>query len=220
MRGVRIHGGPCPDFDALYSAGIRFALLSGTVGGEIADPLWREKMISAQGAGIRCGVYHRLLSQTPAGVLGEADFFLRCLAQSPIPPLWAICQVESHHRDPACAALLSRMFRERIRGAGYTPLLYTTREDLAGTPEMAGRGLCLAAWGIPEARALAYNPLLWEYGEGALPSLPRAVLVKGYLSSLPEFGRDFSFFLRNIKRKSSSNGKKDVIFSPKRRYIP
>lgn len=210
----------CPDFDALFAAGIRFALLPCSAGGEIADPMWREKMISAHEAGIRCGVYHRLLSQTPAGVLGEADFFLRCLTQSPTPPLWAICRVESHHRDPAYAALLSRMFRERIRGAGYTPLLYTTREDLAGTPETAGRGLCLAAWGIPEARALAHNPLLWEYGEGRLPSLPRAVLVKGYISSLPDSGGDFLFFWRNIERKSPSKEKKAVIFSPERRYIP
>lgn len=165
-------------------------------------------MSSAHGAGIRCGVYHRLLSQTPAGVLGEADFFLRCLTQCPLPPLWAICRVESHHRDPACTALLARMFRERIRGAGYTPLLYTTREDLAGIPEMAGRGLCLAAWGIPEARALAHNPLLWEYGEGFLPSLPRAVLIKGYLSSLPGSGGDFLSFWRNIERKSPSKRKK------------
>lgn len=198
----------CPDFDALFSAGIRFALLSGSIGREIADPMWREKMIAAHGAGIRCGVYHHLLSQTPEGVLGEADFFLRCLTQSPLPPLWAMCRVESHHRDPAYAALLSRMFCERIRGAGYTPLLYTTREDLAGTPEMAGRGLCLAAWGIPEARALAHNPLLWEYGEGFLPSLPRAVLVKGYISSLPDSGGDFLSFWRNMGRKPSSNKKR------------
>ena len=141
-----------------------------------------DKMISAHGAGIPCGVYHRLLSQTPAGVLGEADFFLRCLAQSPIPPLWAICRVESSHRDPAYAALLCRMFREKIRGEGYTPLLYTTRKDIAAYPEIGKRNLCLAAWGIPEARALTYNPLLWEYGEGSFPSLPRVSLLRGYFS--------------------------------------
>lgn len=73
-----------------------------------------------------------------------------------------------------------RAFTDRIRGGGFRPMLYTTEDCLKNLPAPPPCDLYLARWSVPEARALARNPRIWEYGEGAVGDLPRAVLLKGY----------------------------------------
>ena len=221
-----LHGGPCPDFAVLAARGIRFAVLSCSAGMGWADPRFAEKILSAKRAGILCGAYHRLTAESPEEAIRESDFFLSCLSSSPVSPRWALCRLEPGLplRDPAGLPVLWGIFRERIRRAGYEPLLYTTEKYLRYFPERVGRNLCLAAWGIPESRALTRNPLFWEYGEGSVGPLSRAVLLKGYITSLPDSGGDVPF----LGEKSMGNGepgtknsvqwKKAVIFPRSCRY--
>ena len=70
-------------------------------------------------------------------------------------------------------------------------MLYTTEDCLKNLPAPPPCDLYLARWSVPEARALARNPRIWEYGEGKAGGMDRAILLRGYFSSLPDSGGDF-----------------------------
>lgn len=178
-----LHRGICPDFAALAADGIRFAILAATAGRQEIAPDLFENLSSARRAGIDTAVYHDLQAGDLAGAAGEARHFLRVLSGMESPPRWAICRVESpalpYDRDRLTRAV--RLFLTMIRQGGYAPMLYTTEDFLRHRlSPMGPYELCLARWSVPEARALTRNPRIWEYGEGAVGDLSRAVLLKGY----------------------------------------
>ena len=178
-----LHRGKCPDFAALAADGIRFAILAATAGRQEIAPDMYENLSSARRAGIVTAVYHDLQTGDLAGAAGEARHFLHVLHRLDSPPRWAICRVESpalpRDRDGLSRAV--QLFLTGIRQGGYSPMLYTTEDFLRDRLSPVGpHELCLARWSVPEARALTRNPRIWEYGEGAVGDLPRAVLLKGY----------------------------------------
>ena len=178
-----LHRGKCPDFAALAADGIRFAILAATAGRQEIAPHLHDNLSSARRAGIDTAVYHDLQAGELAGAAGEARHFLRVLSGMDSPPRWAICRVESpalpYDRDRLTRAV--RLFLTVIRQGGYAPMLYTTEDFLRHRlSPMGPYELCLARWSVPEARALMRNPRIWEYGEGAVGDLSRAVLLKGY----------------------------------------
>lgn len=178
-----LHRGICPDFAALAADGIRFAVLAATAGEQKIAPHLHDNLSSARRAGIDVAVYHDLQAGDLAGAAGEARHFLRVLSGMDSPPRWAICRVESpalpYDRDRLTRAV--RLFLTVIRQGGYAPMLYTTEDFLRHRlSPMGPYELCLARWSVPEARALTRNPRIWEYGEGAVGDLSRAVLLKGY----------------------------------------
>lgn len=204
MRGVLLRGDRAVDFSALHADGIRFAVLSATAGESRITPHWAENALSARRVGIGVAICHDLEARSVTETLAEADHFLRVLDTLDFPPLWAICRVESPRlsRDPALLACMIRAFTERIRGGGFRPMLSTTEAYLKFVPLPCD--LYLARWSVPEARALARNPRIWEYGEGKAGDIPHAILLRGYFSSLPESGGDF-LHRGNIGRVFSSN---------------
>ena len=178
-----LHRGICPDFAALAADGIRFAVLAATAGEQKIAPHLHDNLSSARRAGIDTAVYHDLQAGDLAGAAGEARHFLRVLSGMESPPRWAICRVESpflpYDRDRLTRAV--RLFLTVVRQGGYAPMLYTTEDFLRDRLfSMGPYELCLARWSVPEARALTRNPRIWEYGEGAVGDLSRAVLLKGY----------------------------------------
>ncbi|MBQ5886735.1 MAG: hypothetical protein IIW82_03685 [Clostridia bacterium] len=186
MRGVLLCGDRAVDFSALHADGIRFAVLSATAGENRITPHWAEDALSARRVGIGVAICHDLEARSVTEALAEADHFLRVLDTLDFPPLWAICRVESPRlsRDPALLACMIRAFTERIRGGGFRPMLSTTETYLKFVPLPCD--LYLARWSVPEARALARNPRIWEYGEGKAGDIPHAILLRGYFSSLPD----------------------------------
>ena len=178
-----LHRGKCPDFAALAADGIRFAILAATAGRQEIAPDLFENLSSARRAGLDTAVYHDLQTGDLAGAAGEARHFLHVLHRLDSPPRWAICRVESpalpRDRDGLSRAV--QLFLTGIRQGGYSPMLSTTEDVLRDRLSAVGpHELCRARWSVPEARALARNPRIWEYGEGAVGDLPRAVLLKGY----------------------------------------
>ena len=193
MRGVLLRGNAAADFPALHADGIRFAVLSASTGNDRITPHFGEAAASARRAGIGVAVCHDLTAGSVAEALGEADHFLRVLTAMDDPPLWAICRAESPRlpRDPSLLVCTLRAFTQRVRGGGFRPMLYTTEDFLRRLPSPLPCPLYLARWSVPEARALARNPRIWEYGEGKAGNLSRAILLRGYFSSLPDSGGDF-----------------------------
>ena len=188
MRGVLLRGNAVVDFPALHADGIRFAVLSASAGNDHITPRFGEAAASARRAGIGVAVCHDLTAGSVAEALGEADHFLRVLTAMDDPPLWAICRAESPRlpRDPSLLVCTIRAFTQRVRGGGFRPMLYTTEDFLRRLPYPLQSELYLARWSVPEARALARNPRIWEYGEGKAGNLSRAILLRGYFSSLPD----------------------------------
>ena len=186
MRGVLLRGNTAVDFSALHSDGIRFAVLSASAGGDRITPQWVENAAAARRAGIGVAICHDLEARSVTESLAEADRFRRVLRTMDFPPLWAICRVESPRlpRDPSLLACMIRAFTDRIRGGGFRPMLSTTEAYLKFIPLPCD--LYLARWSVPEARALARNPRIWEYGEGKAGDIPHAILLRGYFSSLPD----------------------------------
>ena len=193
MRGVLLRGNAAADFSALHADGIRFAVLSASAGGDRITPQWVENAAAARRAGIGVAICHDLEARSVTESLAEADRFRRVLRTMDFPPLWAICRVESPRlpRDPSLLACMIRAFTDRIRGGGFRPMLYTTEDCLKNLPAPPPCDLYLARWSVPEARALARNPRIWEYGEGKAGGMDRAILLRGYFSSLPDSGGDF-----------------------------
>lgn len=178
-----LHRGICPDFAALAADRIRFAVLAATAGAGDIAPHFYENLASARDAGIAVAVYHDLRAGDLDGAAAEADHFLRVLAALEDPPLWAMCRVESPAlpRDARTLSNMVRLFLTKVRGAGFSPMLYTTDDRLRhGLSPMGQYDLCLALWSVPEARAMVRNPRIWEYGEGTAGDIPRAVLLRGY----------------------------------------
>ena len=219
MRGIVLHRGDGVNFPALAADGVRFTVLSASVGTDGITPHLAERADDARRAGIAVAVYHDLTAVSVTQALAEADHFRRTLASLDFSPPWAICRAESPRlpRDPARLACMIRAFTERIRGDGFRPMLYTGEDVLKilGAPPCE---LLLARWSVPEARALSRNPRIWEYGEGRAGDIPRAILLRGYFSSLPDSGGDFSPW-GNIGSFCPSNRKKSSVICPrKRRY--
>lgn len=193
MRGVLLRGDRVVNFPSLLEDGFRFAVLPASAGVDRTVPRFVEQASAAYRAGLSVAVYHDLEAGCVTEALAEADHFLRTLASLDFPPLFAICRAEFPRpvRDPSLFACSIRAFMGRIRGAGFRPMLYTTEDCLKDLPLPPSCELYLARWSVPEARALARNPRIWEYGEGKAGNLPHAILLRGYFSSLPDSGRDF-----------------------------
>ena len=193
MRGVLLRGDRDVNFDFLRADGIRFAVLSASAGRDRITPHLAEQAAAARRSGIGVAVYHDLEAASVAEALAEADHFRRVLSRMDDPPLWAICRAESPRPSTGPYAFICtvRAFTERIRGAGFRPMLYTTEKQLKIFPQLLPYDLYLARWSVPEARALARNPRIWEYGEGKAGDISHAILLRGYFASLPDSGGDF-----------------------------
>lgn len=193
MRGVLLRGDKAVDFPSLFEDGFRFAVLSASAGADRITPHTVERVSAARRAGLAVAVCHDLEAHCVTEALAEADHFLHVLAALDAPPMFAICRGEFPRpvRDPSLFACSIRAFMGRIRGAGFRPMLYTTEDCLKDLPLPPSCELYLARWSVPEARALARNPRIWEYGEGKAGNFPHAILLRGYFSSLPDSGRDF-----------------------------
>lgn len=191
MTGVLLRGTEGVDFPALAADGIRFAVLAPRE--RSAPPLPAPSQLAAGQAGIGLALLWDLRAASVADALSEADRFRRMLASLNSPPLWAICRLESPAppENPSLSLYRIGAFLERIRGAGFRPMLATTEAYLKKLPHPLLYPLYLARWSVPEVRALVRNPRIWEYGEGRAGNLSRVPLLRGYFSSLPESGRDF-----------------------------
>lgn len=157
------------DWAGAYAEGVEFALVRASAGMR-ADPLFRENVLAAHGAGIAVGVYHDLL----AGGAKEASYFV-----SQIAPLrhkirlWAICRAEDTAADV-------HGFLAAISAAGFSPMLGAPPKVIECLPDARQYPLWLLYWGTSEARALAYAPQIWQYGAGRIAEMPRVRVSRGY----------------------------------------
>ncbi len=183
------------DWAGAAAEGVEFAIVKASQGrllanpdsGAFADPRFYENVQGAHAARIPIGVYHYLTARTVAEATAEADFFLSLIApyRDKID-LWAVCDAEEEKylpRDRERCGRVVRTFLEKVRSAGYKPMLYASPYYLNyRLPPMGEYDLWLAYWGTTEARALAYNPKIWQYGTASLANQSQVDMNRGYFS--------------------------------------
>ena len=181
------------DWEDARRAGIDFAMVKVSQGkllanpavGPFVDPRARENLAGAARAGIPVGVYHYLCAGTVEEALAEAEFFLA--AVRPYRDrirLWAACDAEEERYLPRERRALTGVvhaFLKKVRAGGMKPMLYTNPNYLTyRLNDMSLYDLWLAYWGASEARALAYNPKIWQYGADAVGAMRRVDVNRGY----------------------------------------
>ena len=161
------------DWAGAYAEGVEFALIRASAG-MAADSRFAENIQAAYDAGIEIGVYHDLHAADSVSARAEAAVLLAQI--SPVRDkicLWAICRVE----EVSCAPFAEE-FLYGVAAGGFSPMLAA---DASVLPHIGGRyPLWLLFWGIPEARAMAYAPKIWQYGAGRTASMPRVHMNRGY----------------------------------------
>lgn len=136
------------------------------------DSQFINHMRGAVALGVPFGVYHLLTARNAQEAESEAKYFL-----SVIEPyrediaLWAVCDVEDEVFLPKDKASLTEVvlrFCDVVRAGGFRPMIYTNPNYLTYrlySNRISSIPLWLAYWGVSEAAAKRYDPVIWQPGK-------------------------------------------------------
>ena len=165
-----------------------FAMIKATQGrGEGAAtkllPRFTDSKFKANITNCRCpaGVYHYFTAQDKAKATAEADYFCSIIEpyRSRIK-LWAALDVESFYLDGLSADDLTRFVTaalDRIRDAGYVPMLYTNPNYLKYRflpHAFDAYDIWLAHWGVKTPYSVP-RMKIWQHGAGTVPGVKTKV---------------------------------------------
>ena len=130
---------------------------------------------------VPCGVYHYFTGTTLKKAYEEADYFISVLApyKSRVK-LWAALDVESFYLDGLSAEDLTRFVTaalDRIRDAGYVPMLYTNPNYLKYRflpHAFDAYDIWLAHWDVKTPYSVP-RLKIWQYGAGTVPGVKTKV---------------------------------------------
>lgn len=168
------------DWKRVRTAGIDFAIIKSSQGKLIrepdgkpfTDPQFRRNIEGAAAAGVKIGVYHYLCARNLREALAEADYMIEiCRPYRDIITIGAVCDAEEDRflpRDRQTLTGIVHGFCKKIKLHGkMRPILYANPNYLTyRLGNLSIYPLWLAYWGVPEARALRYKPVMWQYGAG------------------------------------------------------
>lgn len=185
------------DWPVARAAGVSFAYLKATEGGDVADPAFAGYWRAARAAGLRVGAYHFFYFCRPAEV--QAAWFIRTVPKTPgmLPP---VLDLEWNPRSPTCrlrpdgAAVRAEAerFLDRVeQHYGQRPLVYTTPEfyaqnDLGRLPRVQ---FWLRSVAAPPDEVYPGQPwIFWQYtGTGRVPGIARPVDLNAFAGSLGDW---------------------------------
>ena len=137
------------DWERVKKSGVDFAFIKVSQGGSLSslsinpftDSYFKSNITEAAAAGIRCGVYHYLTGCSQRDAEAEAEYMLGVLEphKSLITFPVALDFEDSRYigNTKAYNASLVCIFTERVKNAGYTPLLYANRSFLNNHIDMS-----------------------------------------------------------------------------------
>ena len=137
--------------------------------------------VNIENCSVPCGVYHYFTGTTLKKTYEEADYFISVLApyKSRVK-LWAALDVESFYLGGLSAEDLTRFVTaalDRIRDAGYVPMLYTNPNYLKYRflpHAFDGYDIWLAHWGVKTPYTVP-RLKIWQYGAGTVPGVKTRV---------------------------------------------
>jgi len=171
------------DWEKVYQSGCKYAMIKATQGHGVGaatknlfcftDSRFVSNITKASALGVKCGVYHYMTARTIAEANREADYFLSVITpyKNKIK-LWVALDVE----DPTYLGKLSsgvlttvtKHFLQRIKDAGYFPILYTNPNYLKNRFEknaFKDYDVWLAHYGVSRPYSVP-NMKIWQYGVG------------------------------------------------------
>jgi len=186
------------DWRSAKAAGIEFAFLKATEGGDLVDPKFRDHWRGAQRAGVARGAYHFYYFCTPPDV--QARWFIRTVPRSPgaLPP---VLDMEWNPFSPTCqrrpdaATIRAEMktWLDQVEAAfGQRPIIYTTPgfyKD-ADLDRLPGHEFWLRSTAKRPAEAYPSRPTwrFWQYtATGGLPGTPGDVDINVFNGSAEDW---------------------------------
>lgn len=173
------------DWQQVKDAGIEFAFIRvgfRTYGGGIIemDEHCHKNIQEAAAAGIKVGVYFYSQAVTPDEAIEEADAVLDAIAgydiTYPVVYDWEIVTDDHARTDSVSVDTLADCcvsFCERVRSAGYTPMIYqnkTTAMKKLDLPRIKDYDFWLAEYGSEPSYYYDYK--IWQYSsDGAVPGI-------------------------------------------------
>ncbi len=186
------------DWDRARAAGISFAFIKATEGGDRIDPGFTGHWEGAARAGVARGAYHFYYFCRPAEE--QAEWFIRNVPRDPgaLPPVldmeWNPFSPTCTYRPPAATVQAeARRFVEILaRHYGKRPIIYTTPDFY----EQTGIGSVNATFWL---RSVARHPRevypgqrwdFWQYtGTGIVPGIPGGVDINVFAGGPAEWAR-------------------------------
>ncbi|THH36088.1 glycoside hydrolase [Aliishimia ponticola] len=184
------------DWARARKAGVEFAFIKATEGGDLRDPMFRTHWRGAQRAGVRRGAYHFYYFCTPPEV--QARWFIRTVPKTAgaLPP---VLDMEWNPFSPTCQRRPTgqivrgemRVFLEMVeRHYGQKPIIYTTPGfyDDAGLGAFSDYEFWLRTTAkTPREAYPGQSWRFWQYtATGILPGTPGDVDINVFNGS-----RDF-----------------------------
>lgn len=169
------------NWGALAEAGIAFAFIKATEGGDRLDEYFHRNWYAARAAGIPRGAYHFFYFCRPA--IEQARWFIRHVPRerAALPP---VLDMEWNHRSPTCrirpepqaVRAEMRIFLDAVeRHYGKRPIIYTTIDffDRNGLGEFKDYPFWLrSVAGHPDEKYGDHPWVFWQYtGTGILPGI-------------------------------------------------
>ena len=184
------------DWNAVVKSGIKYAMIRSSFGVENpnqVDNKFVRNITNAQKAGVKCGIYHYSYAKSAAEAKKEADFCLKTIKNYEID-LPVAFDIEDSSQTGLGKDTLTNIviaFCDRIKSAGYTPMLYCNPSWLNSylhKDKLIGKyDLWLAHWGVSSP---SYDCAIWQYSEsGSVPGVSGSVdmnwIFKDYTSTKP-----------------------------------
>jgi len=182
------------DWPQAAAAGVSFAFIKATEGGDRLDPLFKDNWREARRAGVPRGAYHFFYYCRPASE--QAEWFIRSVPKEAgaLPP---VLDMEWNHLSPTCTlrpppetvrAEAATFLGILTRHYGQRPIIYTTidfweRNEMwkVGGYEFWLRSVAAH----PSDNYAGHNWTFWQYsGTGLVPGVSGEVDLNAYSGSV------------------------------------
>ena len=203
-RRFEVHGidaarfQPAIDWNRARRAGVNFAFLKATEGGDLLDPMFKAHWRAAGRAAVERGAYHFYYFCTTPEV--QARWFIRNVPRTPgaLPP---VLDMEWNPFSPTCAtvrpaaaevrAQMRRWIEIVSSHYGQRPIIYTTPKFYAENDLGQFRGYDFWLRSTAKTPAETFpgqNWRFWQYSStGTIPGIPVEVDLNAYSGSAEEW---------------------------------
>ncbi len=162
------------DWEKVGKSGVRFAMIK-ALHGKKPDPRFEANIRGAAESGISAGAYVFSLAKSSGEAEEEAEAAVSLLRGRPVR--WPVAMdFESPHFEEMTESERKKVIRAfcgRIKSAGFTPMLYSSRDWLTRVIPASVRGeypIWLAQWRAEKPEA-DFDFAMWQSGTGRIPGI-------------------------------------------------